>query len=143
MLNIIWPIYLRNTLSGQGLLAILSLSAIEQNDYITVKATPMATYHVSKVTYRKKVFDTIFSAGEPDAWFQDRQQVYKKWMQASGGSAEDTLLLELMLQKLPRWLKNRMRRLKSNMYEELKEAMTRYISTSKPKREPTLFTRPD
>ena len=62
-----WPIYLRNTLSGQGLLAISSLSAIEQNNYVTVKATLLATYHVSQETYRKKVFNTIFSARDPDA----------------------------------------------------------------------------
>ena len=36
-----------------------------------------------------------------------------------------------------------MRQLKPNTYEELKEAVTRYISTWKPEREPTLFTRPD
>ena len=66
-----WPIYLRNTLSGQGLLAISSLSAIERNDYITVKATLLATYHVSEESYRKKVFDVIFSAGAR-AWFRDR-----------------------------------------------------------------------
>ena len=66
-----WPIYLQKTLSGQRLLAISSLSAIEQNDYITVKATLLATYCVSEETYRKKVFDTIFSAGEPDECFRD------------------------------------------------------------------------
>ena len=64
-----WPIYLRNTLSGQGLFAISYLSAIEQNDCITVKAILLETYHVSKETYGKKVFDAIFSAGDPDAWF--------------------------------------------------------------------------
>ena len=62
-----WPIYLQNTLSGQGLLAISSLSAIEQNDYITIKATLLATCHVSEETYRKKMFDAIFSTGDPDA----------------------------------------------------------------------------
>ena len=62
---------------------------------------------------------------------------------ASGGTAENTLLLEITLQKIPRWLENRMRQLKPNMYEELKEAVTRYISTSKPEQELTLFTRPD
>ena len=71
------------------------------------------------------MFDAIFSAG-------DRQQAYKKWMQASGGSAEDTLLLELTLQKLPCWLENQMRQLKPHMYEELKEAVMRYISTLMP-----------
>ena len=49
-----WLINLQNTLSGQGLLAISSLSAIEQNDYITIKATLLATYHGSKETYERK-----------------------------------------------------------------------------------------
>ena len=38
-----WHIYLRNTLPGPGLLAVSSMSAMEQKDYITVKATLLAT----------------------------------------------------------------------------------------------------
>ena len=47
--------------------AISSLSSIKQNDYITVKVTLVATYHVSEEKYRKKVFNT----GDSDAWFRD------------------------------------------------------------------------
>ena len=53
------------------------------------------------------------------------------------------IIIKLILQKLPRWLENQMRQLKPNIYEGLKEAVMRHISTSKPEPEPTLFTRPN
>ena len=68
-LNGHWVIHLRNSLSGQGLLAVSPLSAVEQNDYPTVKATLLSIYHVSVETYRRKVFEPAFNSGHSDAWF--------------------------------------------------------------------------
>ena len=42
-----WTLYLRDSLSGAGLLAISSLPAHQQDDYLAVKATLLATYEVS------------------------------------------------------------------------------------------------
>ena len=66
-----WVIHLRNSISGQGLLAVSSLSALEKIDYPTVKAMLLSTYHISEQTYREKVFDSIFNQGEPEARFRD------------------------------------------------------------------------
>ena len=55
-------------------------------------------------------------------------------------SANETLLLELTLQKLPDWLEAWVRQLRLSMYKELKEAVTRYLNMSKPEQEPS---RPD
>ena len=53
-----WCIYLRNALSGQGLVAVASMAASEQIDYEVVKTTLLRTYHISSETYRKRIFET-------------------------------------------------------------------------------------
>ena len=49
-----WCVYLRSSLSGQGLSAVASLPAADQADYSIVQQTLLSTYHISTDTYRKK-----------------------------------------------------------------------------------------
>ena len=42
-----WSVYLRSSLSGQGLSAVASLPAADQADYSMVKQTLLSTYHIS------------------------------------------------------------------------------------------------
>ena len=51
-----WVFYLRNSISGQGLLVVSSLSSLVQNDYPILKTMLLLTYHVSeKNTGRKSL----------------------------------------------------------------------------------------
>lgn len=131
----LWSTYLRSALSGQGMLAVTSLTTEEQNDYDTVCRTLKSTYQITTESYRKKMFDTTFDQTNPEIWFRKRKQTFSRWIDSSGKTAQELMLFELTLQKLPRWLEVRMRQLEPQSYEELKEAVVRYLSTSKSDRE--------
>ena len=45
-----WCVYLKSSLSGQGLSAVASLPAADQADYSMVKQTLLSTYHISTDT---------------------------------------------------------------------------------------------
>ena len=77
------------------------------------------------------MFNSMFSHGEPDTWFRDGHQAYTKWIQASKEPVEETLLLELTLQKLLHRLETRMRQLRLSTYEELKEEVIFRTSVSR------------
>ncbi len=79
-----WCIYLRSSLSGQGLSAVSSLPAADQADYSKVKQTLLSTYHISMDTYRKKVFDQPFDTNNPDTWFHIYQQSFTHWIDSTG-----------------------------------------------------------
>ena len=64
-----WCVYLRSSLSGQGLSAMATLPAAVQADYSMVKQTLLSTYHISTDTYRKNAFDQPFDTNNPDTWF--------------------------------------------------------------------------
>ena len=71
-----WCVYLRSSLSGQGLSAVASLPAADQAYYSMVKQTLHSTYHISMDTYRKKAFDQPFDTNNPDTWFRIYQQSF-------------------------------------------------------------------
>ena len=71
-----WCVYLRSSLSGQGLSAVASLPAADQADYSMVKQTLLSTYHILTDTYKKKAFDQPFDTNNPDTWFLIYQQSF-------------------------------------------------------------------
>ena len=70
----LWSIHLRGSLSGAGLLAVFTLSAVQQADYQMVKSTLLAVYQVSTETHCKKVFEQSFNSNKPDQWLRDFKQ---------------------------------------------------------------------
>ena len=52
-----WCVYLRSSLSGQGLSAVASLPAAHQADYSMVKQTLLSTYHISTDTFKRKAIN--------------------------------------------------------------------------------------
>ena len=58
----LWSIHLRGSLSGAGLMAVSTLSAVQQTDFQIVKQTVLSVYQISTETRRKKVFEQIFNA---------------------------------------------------------------------------------
>ena len=78
-----WSTYLRRSLSGQGLIAVTSLTAAEQRDYDRVEETLLATYRISSETYPRRVFDLSFDSNNPDTWFRSFKQSYTQWIEAS------------------------------------------------------------
>ena len=123
--------YLRSSLSGQGLVAVATLRAANQGDYEVMKRALLPTYHISSETYRKKVFDQSFNTNNPYAWFRMYKQPYGQWIESTEKTAFDAVLLELVLRKLPHWLEAQMRNLNPATYEELNKAVVRHMANQR------------
>ena len=80
----------------------------------------------------KKVFEQTFNASKPDQWLRDFKQNFHQWLDSTERSTRETVLIELVLMKLPNWLENQMRNLNCQTYEGLCEVIIRYISNQKP-----------
>ena len=65
-------------------MAISSLSAAQQDDYQTVKATLLAAYQVSAETRQRRVFKNHFNSANPDLWLKDFNQNFSQWLDTSG-----------------------------------------------------------
>ena len=126
-----WSVYLRSSLSGQGLSAVASLPAADQADYSMVKQTLLSTYHISTDTYRKKAFDQPFDTNNPDTWFRIYQQSFTQWIDSTGKTTFDAILYELALRRLPRWLELQMRNLQPATFNDLNEAVSRYLGNQR------------
>ena len=75
-----WPIYLRGSLSGAGLLAVTALPASQQTDYAMVKRVQLATYRISTETHQRKVFKRAFNTANSDQWLQEYRQNFNQWL---------------------------------------------------------------
>ena len=107
----LWSIHLRGLLSGAGLMAVSALSAVQQTDFQIVKQALLSVYQISTETRRKKVFELTFNASKPDKWLRDFKQNFHQWLDSTERPTRETVLMELVLMKLPNWLENQMRNL--------------------------------
>ena len=130
-----WTIRLRGSLSGPGLLAVASLPVDQQADYATVRRVLLSTYQISTESYRRKVFDQNFDQNNPDRWLRTYHQNFDLWLDSPEPPERETLLIELVLAKLPSWLEGQMRNLNCHSYAELTEAIIRHLGNSKAKNE--------
>ena len=126
-----WSLYLRSFLAGRGMTAVSMLGAEDQGRYEVVKQTLLSTYYISAETYRKKVFEQQFDVAKPDEWFRAYKEALTQWVEPSNKPIFDLVLQELAIQKLPRWLQTQMKNLNSNTYEELNEAVVRYLGNQR------------
>ena len=125
-----WSLYLRTSLSGAGMTAVSALSAEQQENYEEVKQTLLSTYQVSTEAYRRKVFEQSFDQNNADAWLRTYRQSYSQWLDSTDKTAS-AVLMELTIRKLPRWLETYMRNLNPDNFEELREAIVRYLGSQK------------
>ena len=100
-------------------MAISSLSAAQQDDYRTVKATLLAAYQVSAETRRRRVFENHFNSANPDLWLRDFNQNFSRWLDTSGIPDREMVVMELAIAKLPNWLKPQIRNLNCQSFKEL------------------------
>ena len=102
----LWSIHLRGSLSGAGLIAVSAHSAVQQTDFQIVKQTLLSVHPISTETRRKKVFEQAFNASKPDQWLRDFKQNFYQWLDSMERPTIETVLMELVLAKLPNWLEN-------------------------------------
>ena len=126
-----WSIHLRGSLSGAGLLAVSALPADQQADYQTVKRVLLSVYQISTETHRKKVFDQAFNPSNPDQWLRDYCQNFYQWLNSTKRPTQEVVLMEQVLAKLSGWLETQMRNQNYQNYEELTEAIIRYLGNRK------------
>ena len=122
-----WSIHLRGSLSGAGLLAVSALPADQQADYLTVKRVLLSVYQIFTETQRKKVFDQMFNPSNLDQWLREYRQNFHQWLDSTKRPTREVVLMELVLDKLPGWLETQMRNQNYQNYEELTEAIIRYL----------------
>ena len=116
-------------------MAVSALSAVQQTDFQIVKQTLLSVYQISTETSRKKVFEQTFNASKPDQWLRDFKQNFYEWLDSTEKPTRETVLMELVLVKLPNWLENQMHNLNCQSYEWLCESIIRYIDNQKPRSE--------
>ena len=131
-----WSLYLRSSLAGQDMTEVSMLGAEDQGRYEVVKQTLLSTYHISAIIYQKKVFEEQFDVAKPDEWFRAYKQALTQWVETSNKPICDLVLQELAIQKLPCWLQTQMRSLNPNTYEELNEAVVRYLGHQRKEERP-------
>ena len=81
------------------------------------------------------MFEQTFNASKPDLWLRDFKQNFDKWLDSTERPTRETVLMELVLVKLPNWLENQMCNLNCQSYEWLCEAIIRYICNQKARSE--------
>ena len=108
--------------------AVSALSAEEQKTE-EVKQTLLSTYQESTETYRRKVFEQSFDQNIADVWLRTNRQSYSQWLDSTDKPAFKAVLMELTIHKLPRWLDTYMRNLNPDNFEELREAIVRYLGS--------------
>ena len=127
-----WSVYLRTSLSGARMTAVSAISVEQQNNYEEVKQTLLSIYQMSTETYRrKKVFEQSFDQNNVDAWLGTYRQSYSQWLDSTDKTAFKAVLMELTIRKLPRWLDTYMKNLNPDNFEELREAIVRYLGSQK------------
>ena len=86
---------------------------------------------MSTETYRRKIFEQSFDQNNADAWLRTYRQSYSQWLDSTDKTAFEAVLMELTIRKLPRWLETYMRNLNPDNFEELREAIVRYLGSQK------------
>ena len=127
-----WPLFLRGSLSGAGLTAVAAMTAARQADYDAVKDELLREYHISTETFRKRVFDTPFDSAHPDGWLSHHRQNFQLWIASSPLGVEATVLMEITLKRLPKWLEAQIRNLNPRSYDEMAEAIVRHLDNQRP-----------
>ena len=127
-----WPLFLRRSLSGAGLTAVAAMTAARQADYDAVKDKLLSEYYISTETFRKQVFDTPFDSAHPDGWLSHHRQNFQQWIASSPLGVEATVLMEITLKRLPKWLEAQIRNLNPRSYDEMAEAIVRHLDNQKP-----------
>ena len=123
-----WAMFLRSALSGAGLTAVAAMPADQQLDYPAVKEVLRRQYHITVETFRRRTFEVPFDATSPDVWLAKHQQSFQQWLASSHNDPETTMLIEVTLKRLPRWLEVKMRNLNPQTFEELAEAVARHLA---------------
>ena len=127
-----WPLFLRGSLSGAGLTAVAAMKAARQADYDVVKDELLREYHISTETFRKRVFDTPFDSAHPDGWLSHHRQNFQQWIASFPLGVEATVLMEITLTHLPKWLEAQIRNLNPRSYDEMAEAIVRHLDNQRP-----------
>ena len=106
-------------------------SGYQQTNYQTIKRVLLLVYQISSQTHRKKVFDQTFNPSNPDQWLREYSQNFHQWLDSTKRPTREVVLMELLLAKLPGWLKTQMRNQNYQNYEELTEAIIGYLGNQK------------
>ena len=106
-----WTIFLRSSLSGAGLTAVASMAADQQADYNAVRAELLREYHITTETFSRRTFDTPFDSTNPDTWLSKHRQHSQQWLSSSPLDSETTMLMEVTLRQLSKWIEIQMRNL--------------------------------
>ena len=129
-----WTIFLQSSLSGAGLTACAAMAADQQADYDAVRAELLREYHITTETFRRRMFDTPFDSTNPDTRLSKHRQHFQQWLSSSPLDSETTMLMEVTLRRLPKWLETQMRNLNPRSFKELSEAIVRHLA-NQPMRE--------
>ena len=134
--------FLRSALSGAGLTAVAAMPADQQLDYPTVKEVLRRQYHITVETFRRRTFEVPFDATSPDVWLAKHRQSFQQWLASSHNDPETTMLIEVTLKWLPRWLEVKMRNLNPQTFEELAKAVARHLANQSIPRKEAEVPRP-
>ena len=63
--------------------------------------TLFSIHLVSMETFRKRVFNTSFDSAYPDGWLSHHRQNFQQWIASSPLGVKATVLVEIMLKRLP------------------------------------------
>ena len=107
--------------------------ADQQADYDAVRAELLREYHITTMTFSRRMFDTPFDSTNPDIWLSKYRQHFQWRLSSSPLDSETTMLMEVTLWRLPKWLKQ-MRNLNPRSFKELSEAIVRHLA-NQPRRE--------
>ena len=118
-------------MSGAYLTAAATIKAARQADYNAVKGKLLREYHISRETFRKRVFDTPFDSAHPDGRLLQHQQSFQQWIASSPLGAEVTILMEIMLKRFSKWLEAQIRNLNPRSYDEMAEPIVRHLDNQR------------
>ena len=122
--------------SGKGLKATRNLTAEQLEDFDTVKARVLKSYHVHCEAYRNTFFSATFD-GDFDKGLE-LKQTFSDWVETSKLPMTELVPMELLLQKLPGWLQNRVRTSEPTSFENFlgKVQIARSTTTSSSRGKP-------
>ena len=104
-----------------SLTAAATMTATRQDDYNAFKDKLLRECHISKVTFRKRVFDTPFDSAHLDGRLSHHQQSFQQWIPSSPLGEEVTVLTDIMLKHFPKLLEAQIRNLNPRSCDEMAE----------------------
>ena len=81
------------------------------------------------------MFEQSFNSNKPDQWLRDIKQNFYQWLDSRKVPIREVVMMELVLAKLPLWLKAQMRNLNCQSYTELTESIVRHLRNQRTKTE--------